>query len=208
MAGLGRAWQPSLVGDWHGWCGWAWRAMAWHGEVTLMADYVWTHGAHIRADANAIGTRLEELQREKGGRLTARIYVEDARDETSPLHDSLEWDDVRAAELHREHQARHVLASIRIVKQRDEEGTPIQTIRAFVNLTEQVGEDTQRGYIPIARVLSDHELLQQAIAQAARELRAFEERYASFEAIQTVARTARVSLEAIMESQSVSASPM
>ena len=163
-----------------------------------MADYVWTTGSHIKANAQIVGDELETLQQINGGRLTARVVVEEARRPTSPLHPCFEWDDVRAAELWRENEARHVLACIRVVEARDDKGAPSKTIRAFVNLTETVGGDEQRGYIPIARVLSDADLLRQAVQQAANELRSFEERYASFEVIAAVGRAARERVESLI----------
>lgn len=163
-----------------------------------MADYIWTAGAHIKAKAQAIGAELELLQASHGGRLTARIVVEAARAADAPLHPIFEWDDLRAAELYREDQARHVLACIRVVQERDVNGAATKTIRAFVNLVETVGDDEQRGYIPIARVLSDHDLLTQAVRQAASELRAFEDRYASFEVIAAAGRGARERIEATL----------
>lgn len=160
-----------------------------------MSDYMWTPGAHITADAQPVGEELERLQRRNGERLTARIVVDAARSEESPLHAAFEWDDVRAAERYREDQARHVLACIRIVDTWAEDGSVEKTMRAFVNLTETVGTDEQRAYIPIARVLSDRDLLAQALARAASELRSFEDRYASFEVIAASARMAREQIE-------------
>lgn len=170
-----------------------------------MADYIWTAGAHIKADAQAIGGELESLQRQNGGRLTARVVVDEARTSESPLHGCFEWDDLRAAELHREDQARHLLACIRVVEARDANGAPSQTIRAFVNLTETVGDEEQRGYIPIARVRSDAELLRQAISQAAKDLQNFESRYEAFAAIRDIAKGARERIQSLIESADVSA---
>jgi len=170
-----------------------------------MADYIWTNGAHVKADAQIVGVALEQLQQDNGGMLVARVVVDAARPTDSPLHSCFEWDDLRAAELFREDQARHVLACIRIVEQRDDKGHPTQTMRAFVNLTETIGEDDQRGYIPIARVLSDKDLLRKAIQQAANELRGFEARYASFRDIASVARTAREEVERLWKDEPATA---
>lgn len=168
-----------------------------------MADYIWTGGARIRANAQLIGNELETLQQENQGRLTARVVVESARDATSPLHPVFEWDNVRAAELYREEQARYVLRCIRVVNARDEHGTPTQTMHAFVNLTETVGDDEQRSYIPIAHVLSDHDLMRKALAQAAGELRSFEDRYSSFKVIAEAGRAAREQVESLLDVHSV-----
>lgn len=167
-----------------------------------MAEYIWTAGARIKAKAQIVGQELEQLQDDHGGRLTARIVVEAARPVDAPLHPVFEWDDLRAAELYREDQARHVLHSIRLVE-RNERGQVLNNrIHAFVNLVETVGDDEQRGYISIARVLSDRDLLAQALRQAAAELRGFETRYADFEVIAEAARVAREHIEATLPASS------
>ena len=154
-----------------------------------MTEYVWTNGSRIDADAQAVGDRLAELQRDNGQRVTARMVVDAARAEDSPLHPCFEWDNVRAGELYRESQARYVLRSIKVVQERNEDG-PTRTVHAFINLEEQVGDDVQRAYVPIARVMGDAELFTKACEQAARELRAFSERYAQFDQLVQIAREA------------------
>lgn len=163
-----------------------------------MSEYVWTNGACIKAAAQEVGHEIERVQKVHGDRMTARIYVDAARPDDSPLHPTLEWDNLRAAELYREDQARHVLACIRIVEARDANGTPSKTIRAFVNLVERVGNETQRHYVPMATVLADADLLRQAVEKAAKELAAFEDRYASFQMIADVARDARERLQRLL----------
>lgn len=115
----------------------------------------------------------------------------------SPLHPCFEWDDVRAAELFREDQARHVLSSIRVVQRSDDPRKEVTTLHAYVSLEEEVGGEKQRAYVPIARVFSDGDLLKQAIEKAAAELRSFEDRYAEFDAIARAARTAREQIEQV-----------
>lgn len=162
-----------------------------------MNEFIWARGCRIspkQADPKAVGATLNELAATHGGRLTPRIVVDAARPLESPMHGVFEWDDLRAAELYREDQARHVLSSIRIL-QRDEGKAPSTILHAFVNLTEQVGDDKDRFYVPLARVLSDEDLLNQAVNNALAELRAFEDRYASFDRIARAVRTAREALE-------------
>lgn len=153
-----------------------------------MTTFTWTPGAHIKADAQSVGEELTRLQRDNGERLTARIYVDAARPVDSPLHATLEWDDVRAAELHREDQARHIIRCVRVVKQ-DGEATKLQ--RAFVNVVEVVGDEEQQGYVPMARVLSDADLYRQVLQRAASDLKSWEDRYQQFTELVTIGRAAR-----------------
>ena len=167
------------------------------GKVSRMTEYKWGN-AWVNADAQRVGERLEVLQHLNGERLTPRLVVEDARPIDSPLHPCFEWDDVRAAELHREHQARQVLRSIRVVTQEDDH-TPREA-RMFVNVIETRGDDEpQHGYVTMARVMSDGELFQQVLHQAARDLAAFEDRYAQFQALVDVGRAAREQVLALTE---------
>jgi len=163
----------------------------------LAENYRWAPGRHISETmipAQLAGETFDGLQRDNGGRLTARIVVDAARPSAAPLHSAFEWDDARAAELQREWQARHLLSAIRVVRPSSDPQTPT-LIHAFVNLEESRGADIERGYIPIARVYAEPDLLRQAIARAAAELRSFENRYAEFEAIVSAVKVARERIE-------------
>lgn len=165
-----------------------------------MSEFKWASGSHISEKtigAQAVGDNLEQLQEDNGGRLTARVVVDAARPIEAPLHPAFEWDDLKAAELHREHQARHILAAIRIVQPRTDPKQKPQMIHAYINIEEQVGDEKQRAYVPLARLFNEPDLLNQAIERAAAELRAFEDRYAAFDAIALAVRTAREQIETV-----------
>lgn len=164
-----------------------------------MAEYVWAKGCRLTkktADPQVIGDTLDQLQGENGGRLTPRVVVDAARPDESPLHPCFEWDDLRAAELYREDQARHVINSVRVVQRSDDPRAEARVLHAFVSLSEQTDDGPERGYIPLARVLNDAALLKQAMDRAAAELRAFEDRYREFDLIAQAVRQARLTLEA------------
>jgi hypothetical protein len=157
-----------------------------------MTTYRWKIGAYVNANAQVVGEELQRLQHENGGRLTPRVVVEAARPITSPLHPCLEWDDVRAAELFREDQARHVARSVRIVTGT---GDDQKLQRAFVNVIEIIDEEEQHGYVPMARVISDAALYQQVIEQAAKDLRSWENRYEQFTELADIGKAARERIE-------------
>lgn len=54
---------------------------------------------------------LEDIRSRKG-QLTPDIVLDEARDESHPLHNSFEWDDNIAAEAHRRWQARSLIKAI------------------------------------------------------------------------------------------------
>lgn len=158
----------------------------------MAKTYTFRSGSHVKGNPQIVGEALELLQADNAGRLTARIVVEAARPAESPLHGSFEWDDLRAAELYREEQARQVISSVRVITQ---SGTQQKVERAYVNVVENVGGDEQRGYVPMARVLSDGELYRQVCEQAAKDLKSWEDRYSEFETLASIGRSARERIE-------------
>lgn len=145
----------------------------------MATQYVWKHGG-FHVDAQVVGERLEVLQQAYDNRLTPRIVLDDARRPRSPLHPCFEWDDVRAAELHREQQARQLISRIRIVQPASSEG-PQRMVRAYVNLIDTVGADYQQSYRPMATVLADDGLRAQMLLQARADMKRWIERYGEFE---------------------------
>lgn len=160
-----------------------------------MTTYVWAPGSQIPGDAEKVGQRLQQLG---GVRVTPRMVVDDARSVESPLHPCFEWDNVRAAELHREMQARYVIRSLHVVQEEGDEDTRPKTIRAFVSVIEDVSGEEQRAYVPLARVLSDAELYDQMLQAALRDLQSFERKYSDISDLKSVASEAIVRVKQLM----------
>ena len=155
--------------------------------------YVW--GANYRGargvSPQAVGHRLAQLDRESARRLTPRQVVDDARDPAAVLHACFEWDNVRAAELHREQQARHVIASLRVITPTTATTPAVQ--RVYVSVVETHGDETERAYRPLSVVLEDPVKLDALLDEARRGLEAWHARYKSLvdaTAIQSLLRAA------------------
>jgi len=159
-----------------------------------MTTYRWKPGipAKLGADAQTIGVELAALVLSHQDRLTARVIVDEARPSNSPLHPLFEWDDVAAAELYRETQARLVMRSIEVIQ----EGQAPQ--RMFVAVVEQVSGEEQRAYVTTARVMSDPELTAQVLQQAMDYIESFRGRYGHFKELAQVADQAQQSLNDLM----------
>ena len=73
---------------------------------------------------------LMDIAKKNGGILQVDAVLDEAKDESSPLHGHFEWDNSVAAEAHRRYQARVLIqrCKIRLV-----EHEPVE-IRAFVSL--------------------------------------------------------------------------
>jgi hypothetical protein len=112
---------------------------------------------------------LQALSELHGGNLSPQIVVDFARDATTALHARFEWDNTKAADEYRLHQARMVLATVRY---QDDTG---KTRRMFVSLTEDRG--TSNSYTHTAIVMSDAEKRRRLANMAVRELESAQERY-------------------------------
>lgn len=148
-----------------------------------------------KADAQKIGEVLEKIAGESAGGLTPRNVVEAARSNRSPLHKHFEWDDAKAAEAFRLDQARSLIQSIRVEDDEAEEGTT----RAFVSIAAKGGTS----YRAASEVKNSADLQAVVLAQAERELEAFEKRYRELTEICGIVRSAR---EALAERRKRSAS--
>jgi hypothetical protein len=111
--------------------------------------------------------------RSKNGVLTPRLIVEDARPETSPIHNHFEWDNAVAAEAYRLEQARDLVRSVR-VSYTAPSGREEKT-RAFVNLQREGAPS--RDYTPVEEVAADPVLQALALREAERAWRELYERY-------------------------------
>lgn len=101
---------------------------------------------------------LLELAEQNDGILSTEVVLEDARQDTSPLHRHFQWDDTIAAENYRRWQARSLIAKCRItIEPRTE-----STIRAFVSLPSDRG--LEGGYRVMTTVLSEDDQREELVS--------------------------------------------
>jgi hypothetical protein len=141
-----------------------------------MARYLFNESAIFHrmkgADPQRLGEALEKIAAENGGRLTPRAMVQKARARGHPLHRHFEWDDARAADAHRLHQARQVVRAIRVVDETQPEAPPRI---AYLSIAE--GDRTGFAYRPRSAVEDSARLQRCILEQAERDLQAWERRY-------------------------------
>ena len=111
------------------------------------------------------------------------MVVEDARDPKSVLHSHFEWDDRKAAELHRTDQARALIRSIRIIDEDDDD----QSRPAFLSIR----ADDGIGYRSYQDVLSSADLRGRLLQQAERDLDSWTQRYRELREIVELVEPAR-----------------
>ena len=102
--------------------------------------------------------RLADLELQGGGRLTPNAVLEDAKDPDSPLHDSFEWDDEKAAHAHRIEQARALITSVRVVQRTDK-----TAVRAVFYVRDPSAENDEQGYVSTTTLRSDADSARAAI---------------------------------------------
>lgn len=137
--------------------------------------------------AQQYGERIELINEKNNGIVTPADVLNDARSKKSPLHNFFDWDDTKAAEKWRGQQASYLLRTIHVVVKDNGEG---EEVRAFynVNVIPQGQEDRVRAYVTLPRVLSEADLRQQVVAQALRQLRAWQEKYKRYKEFADVFR--------------------
>jgi hypothetical protein len=151
-----------------------------------MTRYAFDRAApeRVRADPQLIGEALETIRADSGGQLHPQDVVVGARDPKSVLHSHFEWNDQKAAELHRLDQARTLIRSIRVIDD-DEVARP-----AFLSIR----ADDGIGYRAFAEVLRSPDLRQRLLEQAARDLDAWTARYRELREIVELVQPARTEL--------------
>jgi hypothetical protein len=135
----------------------------------------------VRADPQLIGEALDAIRVKSGGSLHPQDVVAGARDPASVLHPHFEWDDKKAAELHRTDQARALIRSIRVIDD-DEVYRP-----AFLSIRADDGV----GYRAFRDVLSSADLRERLLAQAQRDLDSWTQRYRELREIVELIEPAR-----------------
>lgn len=127
--------------------------------------YQWKEGTRIGVSAQVAGTVCEAVERSGG--LTAQRLVDASRSEDAPLHKAFEWNDEKAAEDWRIHQARNIIRSIEIVI--PEKAEPA---RAFFNV-----EIQPREYVSMDIAFTNPDMRDAVLQTALRELKAFQKKY-------------------------------
>lgn len=130
------------------------------------------HWAPSGVNPQAAGERIEALRLLHGtATVPPAVIVEDARPETSVLHNGFTWDQDLAAQKCREQEARMLVNTIRIVAVNH---VPCAPRHAFINVIVGI----ERGYVGYVEVLSDDVLREQVLGKAKADLRAWRQRYA------------------------------
>ena len=122
---------------------------------------------------------------EREGELTPTLVVEEARPETSPLHQYFEWNDDVAAEQYRRVQASHLIRSVKITF--DGAGGQPRPIRGFLAVRDPEDE-TRSTYMPSPEAFNDPVTRRILLAQMRRDWKAFKQKYDTFQEFRELIR--------------------
>ena len=98
------------------------------------------------------------------GTLTPSVVVEEASDESHPLHSRFKWDDAEAAHSWRLEQAAQLIRSVKVTREAVTDDGQVReiTVRAFVAQQEMEGlplsDDTVGTYLPVEAVAASSDL--------------------------------------------------
>lgn len=140
-----------------------------------------------KADPQKIGEALAKIAADGNGELTPRAVVEIARNPRHIMHRHFEWDDQKAAEAYRVDQARLVIRSIHVEDGDSADGHVV----AFISISDKGGTS----YRTIAAVKNSADLQARVLAQAERDLEAFQRRYHALEEVCQIIRDAQAAIQ-------------
>lgn len=129
----------------------------------------------------------EQLQSiyDRHSQLTPALVVDEARNDSHPLHDRFEWDDAAAGESWRREQAHQLIRSVRIVYREADDKNPEQSVRAFHAVRSEKGHV----YEPVDKVTTDPFTAQLVLKDMQREWQALKRRYEQFSEFYSMVRS-------------------
>lgn len=156
--------------------------------------YRWKSGSFISGDAQVAGEVCEELCAD--GNLTPEALVDASRSEDAPLHGMFTWDDSRAAEKWRRHEASHIIRCLVTVvaSKEQKEGGEQTPVRSFVSISR---DDALRKYERIDFVLRDESSRSSMLLDAKRDMLTFQRKYGNLVELANVCKAIDESLGSI-----------
>jgi len=136
--------------------------------------------------AQIYGEVLEEISKKNDGSITPQEVLKEAKKKENPLHDYFEWDNKKASESWRIHQARNLINSIEVVITYN--GTKKEQKR-YVNVRNNDFEDddeTSRVYVVIEKAMSDPEMRKEVLQTAIREVEYWEYKYKEYKELSKI----------------------
>lgn len=140
-----------------------------------MTVATWRSGPCVfKADAQKVADEISSI----GLSVKPEEIVDKARDESTELHKCFEWDDTKAAEKFRLHQARQIVCNLIVREVNDTQKE--REIRVFYKT------DNTDGYKPITYIMRDEDEYQKLLSRAVSELKSFQKKYSTLKELEGV----------------------
>lgn len=129
------------------------------------------------ADFTAADRTLRAIEK-RDGALTREAVFREAKSPKSVLHKYYEWDVEKAAMANWMDTSMRIIQSVAVAVI-DDDGEELYTVRAFINVSAEEGEQEfeGRGYISVARAMETPNYRQQIVQDAYDELQSWKNRY-------------------------------
>ena len=139
-----------------------------------MAAYEYV-GRSWNVSAQIAGKELEKIEA-RDGEITPQAVVDEARPEGSALHKIFEWNDEKAAEQYRIHQAKTFIRCV-VVKPLPEDKVK-EPVRMFINRnTIDEGQTKTGSYINYRSAFENPDAREVILSNAKHELKIFRQKY-------------------------------
>ena len=136
-----------------------------------------SHKLNDDADSAAVHKELLDLYIRDDGFETEAV-VERAKDPESALHRHFQWDDTKAAHMHRLQQARNIIGSVDIRQVKDSRADDDGRIRAWVSIERtDNGGDVRRVYVPTTDAMSEAATRKQVLRKALYDATVYMRKY-------------------------------
>lgn len=170
-------------------------------EVRMRDSYQWRSGSRFTIDPGVVGSRLEAIAEENGGRVTTESVAREAGDAHSPIYELFESDPLKVAHEYRMQRARQIVGSLIIVTiippERKKADAPVSSAMEIDIVIEDestvsspafpsVIENGQRYYTPMQNVLHRGVLRDQYASSILSELKRIATKASNFKIFASV----------------------
>ena len=141
-------------------------------------------GRSWNVSAQVAGERLKEIE-SRDGSITPQAVVDDARPEDSVLHNVFEWNDEKAAEAYRIHQAGNFIRCIVVVPEKND--TVKEPVRLFINTNPtDDGQKKTGSFISLRTAMENPESRKVILSNAKHEMQVFRKKYSDLKELSAV----------------------
>jgi hypothetical protein len=137
-------------------------------EEVKLQQYKWASGRSFGVSADVAGEELARLQVELGA-IRSRDVVDAARPDDAPLHPAFEWNDWKAAENYRRHQASTLIRAL-VVLPIAEVPQSVEHRAYYHTVKEMAPAGSAPVYVPAVEVVNSPSMLADAARRLSAEL--------------------------------------